>query len=130
VPKTSPIHSVKELIAAAKAKPNGLTYASQGIGSSAHMATEQFKLVTGIEAVHVPYRGSAPAVTDLIAGQVSFMIDTVPFNLTHVRGGTLRALAIADDKRSPVLPDVPTMAEAGVPGVQGGLWLALFAPAH
>jgi tripartite-type tricarboxylate transporter receptor subunit TctC len=130
VPKNSPIHSVKELIAAAKAKPGSLTYASQGLGSSAHMATEQFKLVTGIDAVHVPYRGSTPAITDLIAGQVSFMIDTVPFNLSRVRGGTLHALAVADDKRSPVLPDVPTMAEAGVPNVQGGLWLALFAPAH
>jgi tripartite-type tricarboxylate transporter receptor subunit TctC len=130
VPKDSPIHSVKELIATAKAKPGTLTYASQGLGSSAHMATEQFKLVTGIDAVHVPYRGSTPAVTDLIAGQVSFMIDTVPFNLTHVRAGTLHALAVASDERSPVLPDVPTMAEAGVPDVQGGLWLALFAPAH
>jgi len=69
-------------------------------------------------------------VTDLIAGQVSFMIDTVPFNLSHVRGGTLHALAVAADERSSVLPDVPTMAEAGVPNVQGGLWLALFAPAH
>jgi tripartite-type tricarboxylate transporter receptor subunit TctC len=130
VPKNSPIHSVKELIAMAKSKPGGLTYASQGLGSSAHMATEQFKLATGIQAVHVPYRGSTPAVTDLIAGQVSFMIDTVPFNLAHVRGGTLHALAVASDERSPVLPDVPTMAEAGVPNVQGGLWLALFAPAH
>jgi tripartite-type tricarboxylate transporter receptor subunit TctC len=130
VPKDSPIHSVKELIATAKAKPGTLTYASQGLGSSAHMATEQFKLVTGIDAIHVPYRGSTPAVTDLIAGQVSFMIDTVPFNLTHVRAGTLHALAVASDERSPVLPDVPTMAEAGVPNVQGGLWLALFAPAH
>jgi tripartite-type tricarboxylate transporter receptor subunit TctC len=130
VPKDSPIHSVKELITAAKANPGSLTYASQGLGSSAHMATEQFKIATGIEAVHVPYRGSTPAVTDLIAGQVSFMIDTVPFNLTHVRSGTLRALAVADHVRSPVLPDVPTMAEAGVPNVEGGLWLALFAPAH
>lgn len=130
VPKNSPIHSVQELIAMAKAKPGALTYASQGLGSSAHMATEQFKLATGIDAVHVPYRGSTPAVTDLIAGQVTFMIDTVPFNLSHVRGGTLRALAVAADQRSPVLPDVPTMAEAGVPNVQGGLWLALFAPAH
>jgi tripartite-type tricarboxylate transporter receptor subunit TctC len=69
-------------------------------------------------------------VTDLIAGQVSFMIDTVPFNLTHVRGGTLRALAVADHMRSSVLPDVPTMAEAGVPNVEGGLWLALFAPSN
>ena len=130
VPKNSPIHSVKELIAAAKAKPGGLTYASQGLGSSAHMATEQFKIATGIDAVHVPYRGSTPAVTDLIAGQVSFMIDTVPFNLSHVRGGTLRALAVADHARSPVLPDVPTMAEAGVQNVEGGLWLALFAPGN
>jgi tripartite-type tricarboxylate transporter receptor subunit TctC len=92
------------------------------------MATEQFKIATGIDVVHVPYRGSTPAVTDLIAGQVSFMIDTVPFNLSHVRGGTLRALAVADHARAPVLPDVPTMAEAGVPNVEGGLWLALFAP--
>ena len=130
VPKDSPIHSVKELTAAAKAKPGGLPYASQGLGSSAHMATEQFKIVTGIDAVHVPYRGSTPAVTDLIAGQVSFMIDTVPFNLSHVRGGTLRALAVADQTRAPVLPDVPTMAEAGVPNVEGGLWLALFAPSN
>jgi tripartite-type tricarboxylate transporter receptor subunit TctC len=128
VPKDSPIHSVKELIAAAKAKPGGLTYASQGLGSSAHMATEQFKIATRIDAVHVPYRGSTPAVTDLIAGQVSFMIDTVPFNLSHVRGGTLRALAVADHTRAPALPNVPTMAEAGVPDVEGGLWLALFAP--
>jgi tripartite-type tricarboxylate transporter receptor subunit TctC len=130
VPKDSPIRSVQELIATARAKPGSMTYASQGIGSSAHMATEQFKLVTGIEAVHVPYRGSTPAVTDLVAGQVTFMIDTVPFNLSHVRGGTLRALAVAADRRSSVLPDVPTMAEAGVPDVQGGLWLALFAPAN
>jgi tripartite-type tricarboxylate transporter receptor subunit TctC len=130
VPKNSPIHSVKELIETAKAQPGKMTYASQGLGSSAHMATEQFKLAAGIDAIHVPYRGSAPAVIDLVAGQVTFMIDTAPFNLQQVRTGTLRALAIADDQRSPVLPDVPTMAEAGVPGVQGGLWLALFGPAH
>jgi tripartite-type tricarboxylate transporter receptor subunit TctC len=130
VPKDSPINSVQDLISTAKAKPGTLTYASQGLGSSAHMATEQFKLVTGIDATHVPYRGSTPAVTDLIAGQVSFMIDTVPFNLGHIRSGTLRALAVASDRRSAALPEVPTMAEAGVPGVQGGLWLALFAPAN
>jgi len=130
VPRDSPIHSVKELVDTAHSKPGGLTYASQGLGSSAHMATEQFKLATGIDAIHVPYRGSTPAVSDLIAGQVSFMIDTVPFNLSHVRGGALRALAVASDERSLVLPDVPTMAEAGVANVQGRLWLALFAPAH
>jgi tripartite-type tricarboxylate transporter receptor subunit TctC len=96
----------------------------------AHMATEQFKLAAGIDLIHVPYRGSTPAMTDLIAGQVSLIIDTVPFNLAQVRAGALRALAVASDTRAPVLPDVPTMAEAGVPGVQGGLWLALFAPAN
>jgi tripartite-type tricarboxylate transporter receptor subunit TctC len=130
VSKDSPIHSVQELIATAKAQPGTLTYASQGVGSSAHMATEQFKLAAGIDLIHVPYRGSTPAMTDLIGGQVSLIIDTVPFNLAQVRAGALRALAVAADTRAPVLPDVPTMAEAGVPGVQGGLWLALFAPAN
>jgi tripartite-type tricarboxylate transporter receptor subunit TctC len=129
VPKDSSIHSVAELVALAKAKPGTLTYASQGIGSSAHMATEQFKLATGTDIIHVPYRGSSPAVADLVSGTVSMMIDTVPFNLARVRGGALRALAVASDARAPVLADVPTMAEAGVPGVEGGLWLALFAPA-
>jgi tripartite-type tricarboxylate transporter receptor subunit TctC len=130
VSKDSPIHSVKELVAIAKSKPGTLTYASQGIGSSAHMATEQFKLATGTDIIHVPYRGSSPAVADLMSGTVSMMIDTVPFNLTRVRGGSLRALAVASSERSSVLPDVPTMAEAGIPHVEGGLWLALFAPAH
>lgn len=130
VSAASPIKSVQELIALAKAKPGTLTYASQGLGSSAHMATEQFRLEAGIDLIHVPYRGSMPAVTDLMGGQVSMMIDTVPFNLGYVRSGALRALAVASPKRAAVLPDVPTMAEAGLPDVQGGLWLALFAPAH
>ena len=93
------------------------------------MATEQFKLVAGIDVIHVPYRGSNPAVADLVSGQVSMMIDTVPFNLARVRAGTLRALAVAAKERSAVIPDVPTMAEIGLPNVEGGLWLALFAPA-
>lgn len=130
VRKESPIHSAQELVALAKSKPGTLTYASQGLGSSAHMATEQFRLAAGVDLIHVPYRGSTPAVTDLMSGQVSMMIDTVPFNLAQVRAGALRALAIAAPQRAAVLPDVPTMAEAGLPGVQGGLWLALFAPAH
>jgi tripartite-type tricarboxylate transporter receptor subunit TctC len=130
VSKDSPIRSVKDLIAMAKSKPGTLTYASQGLGSSAHMATEQFKLATGTDIIHVPYRGSSPAVIDLVSGTVSMMIDTVPFNLQRVRDGTLRALGVAANERSSVLPDVPTMAEAGVPNVEGGLWLALFAPAH
>jgi tripartite-type tricarboxylate transporter receptor subunit TctC len=130
VSQNSPIRSAQELIAQAKAKPGFMTYASQGIASSAHMATEQFKLAAGIDVIHVPYRGSSPAVADLVSGQVSMMIDTVPFNLARVRSGTLRALAVAAKERAAVLPDVPTMTEIGLPDVEGGLWLALFAPAR
>ncbi len=130
VPKDSPITSVQDLIAKAKASPGVLTYASQGLGSTAHLATEQFKLITGVDIVHVPYRGAAPAATALVAGQISMMIDTVPGNLVQVRAGNLRALAVGSTERSAELPDVPTMAEAGVPGVEGGLWVGLFAPAR
>jgi tripartite-type tricarboxylate transporter receptor subunit TctC len=130
VSQSSHVYSVQDLIALAKSKPGTLTYASQGLGSSAHMATEQFRLATGIDVVHVPYRGSSPAVTDLISGQVGMMIDTAPFTLSYIRAGTLRALAVTAPERVAVLPEVPTMAEAGVPGLQGGLWLALFAPAN
>src|SRR5262249_43560056 len=129
VPKTSVIGSLKDLVSEAKAKPGTLTYASPGLGSTGHLATEQFKLVTGVDVVHVPYRGAAPAITALLAGQISMMIDTVPGNIEQVRAGNLRALAVASDKRSAVLPDVPTMAEAGISGVQGGLWVGLFVPA-
>jgi tripartite-type tricarboxylate transporter receptor subunit TctC len=127
VPKDSPVTSLQDLIARAKATPGALTYASQGLGT-AHLATEQFKLITGVDIVHVPYRGAAPAATALVAGQISMMIDTVPGNLAQVRAGNLRALAVGSTERSTVLPDVPTMAEAGVPGVEGGLWVGLFAP--
>jgi tripartite-type tricarboxylate transporter receptor subunit TctC len=124
-----PANSVRELIALAKAKPGTLTFASQGIGSSAHMGAEQFRLATGIDIVHVPYRGSAPAMTDLIGGQVSMMFDNVTFTLEHVRAGKVRALAIAAERRVAVLPEVPTMTEAGLADVQGGVWFSLFAPA-
>jgi tripartite-type tricarboxylate transporter receptor subunit TctC len=130
VPKDSPITSVQDLIARAKAAPGQLTYASQGLGSTAHLATEQFKLITGVDITHVPYRGAAPAATALVAGQISMMIDTVPGNLAQVRAGNLRALAVGSTERATVLPDVPTMAEAGVPGVEGGLWVGLFVPAR
>jgi tripartite-type tricarboxylate transporter receptor subunit TctC len=125
-----PASSVQELIALAKAKPGTLTFASQGIGSSAHMAAEQFRLAAGIDIVHVPYRGSAPAVTDLIGGQVNMMFDNVTFTLPQVRGGKVRALGITADKRVAVLPEVPTMAEVGLPSVEGGVWFSLFAPAN
>ncbi len=129
VNKDLPVQSVQELIALAKAKPGTLTFASQGIGSSAHMAAEQFRLAAGIDIVHVPYRGSAPAVTDLVGGQVNMMFDNVTFALPQVQGGKVRALGITAHKRSHALPDAPTMAEAGLPDVQGGVWFALFAPA-
>jgi tripartite-type tricarboxylate transporter receptor subunit TctC len=130
VPQNSPIKSVSDLIARAKAEPGVLTYASQGLGSTAHLATEQFKLIAGVDIVHVPYRGAAPAATALVAGQISMMIDTVPGNLAQVRGGNLRALAVGSSERAAVLPEVPTMVESGVSGIEGGLWVGLFAPAQ
>ena len=121
--------SVKELVELARSKPGGLSYASQGIGSSGHIAGEQFRLLTGTNIVHVPYKGAAPALQDLIAGNVPMMFDIVPFALQHIKDGSVRGLAVAAPQRVPVLPDIPTMAEAGYPGVQGGAWFALFAPA-
>jgi tripartite-type tricarboxylate transporter receptor subunit TctC len=121
--------SVKELVELARSKPGGLSYASQGIGSSGHIAGEQFRLLTGTNIVHVPYKGAAPALQDLIAGNVPMMFDIVPFALQHIKDGNVRGLAVAAPQRVPVLPDIPTMAEAGYPGVQGGAWFALFAPA-
>jgi len=130
VPKDSPIQSAQELISEAKAKPGALTYASQGIGSTAHMATEQFKQIAGVDLLHVPYRGAAPATNALLAGQVSMMIDTVPGNLAHVRAGNVRALAVSGTRRSALLPGIPTLQEAGIPGIEGGLWVGLFVPVN
>ena len=121
--------SVKELVELARARPGALSYASQGIGSSGHIAGEQFRLLTKTDIVHVPYKGAAPALQDLIAGRVPMMFDIVPFALQHIRDGSVRGLAVAAPQRLAVLPELPTMAEAGYPGVQGGAWFALFAPA-
>jgi tripartite-type tricarboxylate transporter receptor subunit TctC len=121
--------SVKELVELARSKPGTLSYASQGIGSSGHVAGEQFRLLTKTDIVHVPYKGAAPALQDLIAGRVPMMFDIVPFALQHIQDGSVRGLAVAAPERVAVLPDIPTMAEAGYPGVQGGAWFALFAPA-
>lgn len=121
--------SVKELVELARAKPGGLSYASQGIGSSGHIAGEQFRLLTRTNIVHVPYKGAAPALQDLRAGHVAMMFDIVPFALQHIQEGSVRGLAVAAPQRLPVLPDIPTMAEAGYPEIQGGAWFALFAPA-
>ena len=121
--------SVKELIALAKAKPGRLSYASQGNGSTGHIAAELFKQQAGLDIVHIPYKGAAPAAQDVLGGQVPMMFDTVMVSMPHVRAGKLRALAITAAQRNPGAPDVPTMAEAGLAGVESGAWFGPVAPA-
>jgi tripartite-type tricarboxylate transporter receptor subunit TctC len=123
-----PADSVGALIALAKAKPGGLSYASQGVGSNGQMTGELFKQRAGIDMLHVPYKGSAPAVQDLLAGQVQVMFDNLPTVLPFVRAGQLRALAVTTAQRSAELPDTPTIAESGLPGFDTGAWFALLAP--
>ena len=125
-----PAGTVKELIALAKAKPGTLNFASFGTGASNHLTGEAFRAVTGVNIVHVPYKGSAPAIVDLLGGHVHMTFDAVPVVLPHVRTGKLRALAVATSKRSPLAPDVPTMDEAGVAGFTGGTWWGVLAPAR
>lgn len=124
-----PVNSVKELIAAAKAKPGGLNYASTGNGTSNHLSFELFKSMTGTSITHVPYKGSAPAVTDLIAGQVQVMFDNTPNVLPHVKAGKLKAIAVSSKKRSSLAPEVPTVDESGVPGYDVTVWFGILAPA-
>ncbi len=124
-----PVKSVKELIAFAKARPGKLYYASSGNGSSPHLAAEMFKAQAAVNIVHVPYRGSPQAVTDLIAGEVSLVLLAPSSVLSHVRSGRLRALAVCSARRSVTAPGLPTMAEAGLPGFEAGTWTALLAPA-
>jgi tripartite-type tricarboxylate transporter receptor subunit TctC len=128
VPNTSPAHSVKEFIA--YAKTNKLSYASSGNGTSLHLAGELFKRQAGIEMTHVPYRGAGPAFNDLIPGRVDAMINFTSSSLPLVRQGQLRALSVTTAKRLSVAPEVPTMAEAGVPGVEVSSWSAFFVPAR
>jgi tripartite-type tricarboxylate transporter receptor subunit TctC len=117
------------VIAAAKAKPGDLTFASAGPGTSPHLAGELFKILTQADIRHVPYKGSGPAVTDVMAGHVPLIFDTMLVVGSHVKGGKLRPLAVTSSKRLESLPDVPTAAEAGVPGFEVGTWQAVFAPA-
>jgi tripartite-type tricarboxylate transporter receptor subunit TctC len=124
-----PVKSVKELIALAKSRPGQLNYASAGNGSSNHLSMELFKSLTGIDAVHIPYKGSAPAVTDLIGGQVDVMFDNVPNVLPQVKAGKLHALAVSSKERSPFIKDLPTVAEAGVPGFEVSVWFGVVVPA-
>ena len=121
--------SVQELIALAKANPGRLNFGSGGVGSTPHLSVELFKSAAGIDAVHVPYKGGAPALNDLIGGQLSFMIENVPGTMPFVRGGKLRALAITSAQRSPLEPALPTMAESGVPGYEVVGWQGLFSVA-
>jgi tripartite-type tricarboxylate transporter receptor subunit TctC len=129
VPAQSPAKSAKELVALAKGKPDGLSYGSQGVGTGGHLLGVLLAKQTGIKLVHVPYRGVAPAVTDLVAGRVDMMFSSYLTAKSHIEGGRLRILAIAGAKRHPVMPDVPTMSEAGFPGVEMEQWFGLFAPA-
>lgn len=127
---TVPVKNVKELIAFAKARPGQLTYSSAGVGASAHLAGALFDAMTGTKMVHVPYKGSALALTDLIGGQVSLSFATSASAMPHVRSGRLRALATTGAERSPALPDLPTVAESGVPGYEAGLWYGFVGPAR
>jgi len=124
-----PVRSVKELVALAKARPGALTYASPGNGTSGHLAGELFKSVTGAQIVHIPYKGGAQAAADLVGGHVLMMFPTLQSGMSYVTAGKLRALAVTSPKRSALAPDLPTMAQAGVPGVEIGSWFALLAPA-
>jgi len=128
VSKNFPAHSIKELIALAKSRPGEINYASAGNGTGQHLSMELFKLMTGINLTHVPYRGAAPAYTDVISGQVPVFIDNLASGLGQVKGGNVRALAVTGKERSSLLPDVPTVEEAGVPGYVYYTWFGLWAP--
>lgn len=121
-------NNVKELVALAKSRPGKLNYASVGSGSPVHLAMEWFKQSTGTDLVHVPYKGSAPAVTDLVGGQVELMFNSIPPVLPLVRAGKLKALAVGSAQRSRSVPEIPTVAEAGVTGFDAATWFGLFAP--
>jgi tripartite-type tricarboxylate transporter receptor subunit TctC len=128
VAPASPAKSLKELLALAKSQPGNLNYGSAGNGSSQHLATELLRLQTGIDVVHVPYKGGAPALTDLMGGRLAFFITNPVEVAAHIKAQRLRALAVASPKRIAMLPDVPTFAEAGVPGYDASVWWGLFAP--
>ena len=124
-----PAKTPQELIAHIKANPGKVTYASPGVGSSGHLAAEQFKQIHGVDIVPVHYRGAAPALQDLVAGHAQMMFDIVPLTKEQLAGGRVRALAVTAAKREPAVPDVPTFTEIGMPGIEGGPWFGLFAPA-
>jgi tripartite-type tricarboxylate transporter receptor subunit TctC len=124
-----PVNSVGELIALVKSKPGSFNYASTGIGSDAHVGMELLRSMTGMNIVHIPYKGAGPALTDLIGGQVQLFFPSAISGVPHVKSGKLRALAVTSDKRSKLFPELPTIAEAGVPGFELRGWFGLIAPA-
>jgi tripartite-type tricarboxylate transporter receptor subunit TctC len=124
-----PVHTVKELIALAKARPGAISYATSGVGGTGHMATELFDRQAGIRMLHVPYKGNSQAIVDVIGGQVAMMFDQVSTSVAYVNAGKLRALAVTSRKRSPLFPDIPTVDEAGLPGYEDITFNGLMAPA-
>ncbi len=124
-----PVNSVQELIVYSKANPGKLNFASSGNGTSIHLSAELFKTMAGVQIMHVPYKGSAPALQDLVGGQVQLMFDNLPSSLALIKGGKLKALAVTSSARAAALPDVPTLAESGLPGFEASSWFGLLAPA-
>ena len=124
-----PANNVRDLIVLMKAKPDGFSYGSSGVGSTQHLAGEAFNLAAGTKAVHVPYKGSAQALADLVGGQIQLDFDTTSSAMAFIKGGKVKPLAVMSAKRTPELPDVPTMAEAGLPGVEMTTWYGLFVTA-
>jgi tripartite-type tricarboxylate transporter receptor subunit TctC len=124
-----PVRSVKELISLAKRQPNALSFASSGNGGISHLVGEQFKSMAGIDMLHVPYKGDTPALVDLVSGQVHLMFGTAVSFLPYVKAGRLNAVAVTNPKRSPVVPNVPTVAESGLPGFEALQWFGVFVPA-
>jgi len=129
VPPAKGMKTAAELVAAAKARPNALNFSSVGIGSATHLSAERFRSSAGVQAVHIPFKGGAEAMTEVIAGRVDFFFGPVALVLPHIREGKLAALAVNTDKRSPALPAVPTLREAGFQDAEYPIWFALFAPA-
>lgn len=125
----TPANNVKELIAYAKANPGKLAFASAGTGTSIHLSGEIFKDAAGIDILHVPFKGSAPATTSVLGGQVQILFENLSAAISHIKGGKLKALAVTSRERQPLLPDVPTLEEAGLPGFEVVAWFAMFAPA-
>ena len=124
-----PVRTAGDLVTLAKAKPGTLSFGSYGTGSSSHLAAELFNSMTGIDATHIPYRGSAPMTTDLIGGRIQFAFDSIATSIGYVQSDTIRLLGVSTAKRSPKLPNAPTLSEAGAPGFEVSVWFALFAPA-